>query len=140
EGPRMPKLNRRAFLKSTAGLIALATLDLTNLNCASSNSWTASRRARGGANERLNVAVIGLGMRGPVHINNLGAKENCRIKYVCDADTARAQAGIDKARESNGGVEPRFAQDLRQILDDREVDIVTVAAPNHWHSLAAIWA
>jgi predicted dehydrogenase len=134
----MHQLNRRAFLKSTAGLIALATLDLTNLNCASSN--TSSPRAARGANNRLNVAVLGLGMRGPVHINNLGAKENCRIMYVCDADTARAQAAIDKARTSNDGFEPRFVQDLRQILDDREVDIVTVAAPNHWHSLAAIWA
>jgi len=45
------------------------------------------------------------------------------------------QAAIDKARTSNDGFEPRFVQDLRQILDDREVDIVTVAAPNHWHSL-----
>jgi len=47
------KLNRRAFLKPTAGLIALATLDLTNLNCASSNS--SSRRVSRGANDRLNV-------------------------------------------------------------------------------------
>src|SRR5437879_1539409 len=136
----MPMLNRRAFLKSTAGLVALATLDLANLNCASSNQPFSLRRPPKGPSERLHVAVIGLGMRGAVHINNLGAKENCRIMYACDPDTARAQPAIDKARESNGGTEPRFVQDLRRVFDDRDVDVVAIAACNHWHSLAAIWA
>src|SRR4051812_32028494 len=110
----MSKINRRAFLKSTAGLVALATLDLTNLNCASSNQSMVRRRPPKGANERINVAVLGLGGRGPVHISNLGAKENCRIVYVCDPDSARASAAIEKARTSNDGEEPKFVQDLRR--------------------------
>src|SRR5207253_8447618 len=134
----MAKVNRRKFLRSTAGLLALAGLDLANLNCAGTRE--SSSRAPRGANERINVAVIGLGMRGPVHIRNLGAAANCRIVYVCDADTARAQTGIDRGRESNDGAEPRFEQDLRRILDDRDVDVVTVATPNHWHSPAAMLA
>jgi predicted dehydrogenase len=132
------RINRRAFLRSTAGLIALAGLDLANLDCTGIRS-SAYRPPRG-ANERINVAVLGLGMRGPVHIRNLGTSANCRIVYVCDADTARAQAAIDHARESNGGVEPKFEQDFRRILDDREVDVVTIAMPNHWHSPMAMWA
>ena len=135
-------INRRAFLKSTAGLVALATLDLGLPGCTSSGTrekQSALRPPMSG-DEQLNVAVIGLGMRGPTHIGNLGAKNNCRILYVCDADTARAQAGLDKARTSNDGVEAKFEQDIRCVLDDKDVHIVSIATCNHWHSLAAIWA
>src|SRR3954467_9904117 len=89
QGNAMPKINRRSFLKSTAGMVALATLDLTNLNCASSNQPRVARTPVKGPNERINVAILGLGGRGLAHIGNLGAKGNCRIVYLCDPDSAR---------------------------------------------------
>jgi predicted dehydrogenase len=139
----MHQLDRRAFLKSTGGLLALAALDLVNLRCASTphqDAWGGGVRSPKGPNERINVAVIGLGGRSAAHLSAFGVKNNCRITWVCDPDTDRAKAAIDRARTSNGGADPRFERDLRRVFDDRSVDIVTIAACNHWHSLAGVWA
>src|SRR3954465_177787 len=136
----MTHLNRRAFLKSTSGLVALAALDLANLHCDVHNTRPAVARTPKGPNERLNVAVIGLGGRSSAHLPKFGVHNNCRITYVCDPDAATANTAIERARSSNAGVDPRFERDLRRVLDDRDVDIVTVATCNHWHSLAGIWA
>ncbi|HVT89686.1 MAG TPA: Gfo/Idh/MocA family oxidoreductase [Tepidisphaeraceae bacterium] len=138
----MGQINRRAFLKSTSGLLALAAMDMTNFNCASSPQmvYVPSRPPRG-ANEKVNVAVIGLGGRGfGSHISAYGKQSNSQIVYVCDPDSAFAQKSIDKSRNSNGGTEPQFVQDMRRIFDDKSVDAVSIATCNHWHSLAAIWA
>src|SRR5262249_30181067 len=80
------------------------------------------------------------GGRSSAHLSHFTTKENCLITHVCDPDTAHASAAIEKARKSNDGVDPVFVQDLRRILDDKSVDIVSIATCNHWHSLAAIWA
>jgi predicted dehydrogenase len=139
----MTQLNRRAFLKSTSGLVALAALDLANLHCdVHRPEQPAIARVPKGPNERLNVAVIGLGGRSSAHLSKFGPKNNCRITHVCDPDTALAQTAIDRARAANGEGVPdaRYVRDLRRIFDDRNVDLVTIATCNHWHSLAAIWA
>src|SRR4051794_32003363 len=137
----MSKINRRAFLKSTAGLVALASFDLANFGCASTKTQPmVSRQPPRGANERLNVAIIGMGGRSSAHIGGFGAKNNCRIVYVCDPDMTRAKAAIEKVRKVNDEVDPQAVQDLRRVLDDRDVDVVSIATPNHWHSLASIWA
>jgi predicted dehydrogenase len=137
----MTQLNRRAFLKSTSGLMALAALDLANLHCDVHTERPAVARAPKGPNEQLNVAVIGLGGRSSAHLSKFGPRNNCRITHLCDPDTATVQTAIDRARAANaGGPDARFVGDMRRIFDDPNVDIVTVATCNHWHSLAAIWA
>lgn len=136
----MSTLNRRAFLKSTSGLLALAALDLANLRCTESKQPMILPLVPKGANERINVAVIGLGGRSSSHLGAFGVKNNCRITHVCDPDTDKASTAIERARTSNGGIDPLYVRDLRRIFDNRTVDVVTIATCNHWHSLAAVWA
>lgn len=132
--------NRRKFIKSTTGLLALAALDLSNLNCAATHDPLPMPRAPRGPNERLNVAIIGLGRRSQSHLSAYSARNNCQITHICDPDSAKAEQALTRARTSNGGADAQFVTDLRRVLDDRSVDLVSIVTPNHWHALASIWA
>lgn len=91
-------------------------------------------------NEKLTVAIIGCGIRGKAHAKELARLADCDIAYVCDPDLDRAdEVGALLSGELNRPM-PKKVQDLRVILDDPSVDAVTIATPNHWHALAAIWA
>ncbi len=84
------------------------------------------------------VGVMGLG-RGRSLATSFAAKPGVVIKYVCDTDQARAEAGA-KALQSIGAKPPQIVGDFRRILDDAEVDLLVCAAPNHWHGPATILA
>ncbi|HEV2448217.1 MAG TPA: Gfo/Idh/MocA family oxidoreductase [Candidatus Sulfopaludibacter sp.] len=92
-----------------------------------------------GANERINVAIVGLGGRGSNHLNIYSHLAESRVVALCDIDQAareKAQAtlargGFEKAKEF---------EDLRQAYADPAVEAVSIATPNHWHALAAILA
>jgi predicted dehydrogenase len=95
-----------------------------------------------GANERINVAVIGIRGRGVSHIDawcNLKDSHNVRLKTLCDTDEQffdpRSKTVLDKT-----GIKPSTEWDMRKVLDDKEIDIVSFATPNHWHALGTIWA
>jgi predicted dehydrogenase len=136
----MRSIDRRAFLKSAGGLVALAALDLNQFGCSSLHEPIICAKPTRGPNERINLAVIGLGGRSQGHLQAYSTQNNCRILYVCDPDTAKAQQGLDRARASNGDADAQFVTDLRRIVDDKNVDAVSIVTPNHWHALAAIWA
>ena len=92
-----------------------------------------------GANEKVNVAIVGVGSRGRAHVNEYLKLDGARIGAVCDVDTAqteRAVAMVEKAQ----GYKPKVYQDLRKLYEDKEIDAVSIATPNHWHALATIWA
>lgn len=102
---------------------------------------TASRRVLG-ASEEISVGIVGLGGQGGSHLGTYLGKEmqnqNVRLVAVCDADKDhldKAVASADKAGLKVAGV-----QDLRRVLDMKDVDAVVTATPNHWHSLLSIWA
>lgn len=95
-----------------------------------------------GANDRINVAVIGIRGRGVSHIDawcNMKDSHNVRIKTLCDTDEQffdpRSKTVLDKT-----GSKPSTEWDMRKVLDDKEIDIVSYATPNHWHALGTIWA
>ena len=95
-----------------------------------------------GSNERINVAVIGIRNQGSVHINtwcSLKESHNVQLKTLCDTDEhlfdSRSKSVIEKT-----GVKPLTEWDVRKVLDDRDIDAVSIAMPNHWHALATIWA
>lgn len=95
-----------------------------------------------GANERINVAIIGIRGRGVSHINawcDLKSSHNVRLKTLCDTDEQffdpRSKIVIDKT-----GEKPLTEWDMRKVLDDKEIDAVSFATPNHWHALGTIWA
>jgi predicted dehydrogenase len=127
----MPKLNRRQFLAASA---ACSTLIL------------AGTRASGrvlGANDTIRVGVIGLNGRGKTHIEMATTTPGMTLAAVCDVDPAVLARTLDgpaiKKLDQDGHKVQGFA-DLRKMLDAKDIDAVTVATPNHWHSLAAIWA
>ncbi len=95
-----------------------------------------------GANDRINIAVVGIGGRGSDHINNLCAlkdNRNVRLKTICDVDekffSARAKSVIDKT-----GIKPVTEWDMRKVLDDKDIHAISFATPNFWHALGTIWA
>jgi predicted dehydrogenase len=99
----------------------------------------AAQRAMG-ANDRVNLIVVGIGGRGRDHLNNYAAlQENCNILGVCDVNQAareRGQAQVEKA----GLPKPKEYDDMKKAFADKEVDAVSFATPNHWHALGTIWA
>ncbi|HEX4785124.1 MAG TPA: Gfo/Idh/MocA family oxidoreductase [Candidatus Sulfotelmatobacter sp.] len=93
-----------------------------------------------GSNDRLNFAVIGLNGRGYAHLSSLKANRNAaRIASVCDVDTAILQKFADSTQREMGET-PRAEKDFRRILEQKDVDAVTIATPDHWHTPIAIAA
>ncbi len=129
----MFSLSRRQFLKGTAALAA-ASAGAHLLQPASE-----AAQQNGGPNDRLNVAVIGVRSRGRSHVGGFAGRHNCRVTHICDCDEAVIGGAMNSAERSQG-FRPTFVQDLRQIMDNNDIDIVSIATPNHWHALAAIWA
>jgi predicted dehydrogenase len=130
----MSRTTRRQFFEDS--LLAAAAAAAT----ASSTPLFAGDDARGGAaNDRIRAAIIGCGIRGKQHARELARLSECEITYVCDPDRDRA-AEVAAQVAADGRPAPKAIQDLRTALDDPGVDVVFIAAPNHWHALAAIWA
>jgi predicted dehydrogenase len=126
-------LTRRTFLAGTAASAA---------TCAIFPGRLAGAPATGkvlGANDRINLAVIGIHGQGGTHIDGFAKIPNVRIKTLCDLDEnlyAERIQGIEKAH----GYAPQTEWDMRKVLDDKDIDAVTFAIPNHWHALGTIWA
>ena len=92
-----------------------------------------------GANERINLAIVGLGGRGSDHLTNYMRIEQARVMALCDVNQAareRAQANLLKTTSEKG----KEYEDMRAVFADPAVDAVSIATPNHWHALASIWA
>ena len=120
----MSDLSRRTFLKTSALAAAGATLP--------ARSWGQIL----GSNSDIRVAVIGLNGRGKNHLGSLAKIPGVRVVAICDVDTAI----LDKVKPTVKGGDVKTYVDLRQVYSSPDIDAVTIATPNHWHSLAAIWA
>jgi len=95
-----------------------------------------------GANERINLAVIGIRNQGTVHINafcGLKDSHNVVIKTLCDVDELLWGPAAKIVTEKTG-VKPLTEWDFRKVLDDKEIHAVSIVTPNHWHALQTIWA
>jgi predicted dehydrogenase len=95
-----------------------------------------------GANERVTLAVIGTRGQGNGHIRTWSRGKdtmNVRLKTICDVDELlypeRVKAVLDATGEA-----PKTEWDMRRVFEDKEIDAVSIATPNHWHALATIWA
>ena len=121
----MNKLNRRSFL--TRAALATATVSW------SARSWAQVKSA----NDDVRFAVVGFGGRGGDHITGLSKVKGTRITGLCDVDAGIL--GKEKSRWSDQGVEVETFADIRKLLESKNVDVISIATPNHWHSLAAIW-
>ncbi|MHB8974011.1 MAG: Gfo/Idh/MocA family protein [Pirellulaceae bacterium] len=90
--------------------------------------------------EQLGVAVIGARGRGNSHLGFFAGRRDTRVLYVCDVDQQVGRARVAQVGKRQRGNPPLWVADLRRVLDDPRVDIVSIATPHHWHALAAIWA
>src|SRR5271169_1865053 len=91
-----------------------------------------------GSNDRLNFAVIGLNGRGYAHLSALKAnKSAARISYVCDVDSNMLKKFADAVQRETGE-SPATDKDFRAILERKDVDAITIATPDHWHTPMAI--
>ena len=120
----MPDKDRRTFLKTTALGAGTATL-ATALNVDRVH----------GANERIRIALIGSGGRGSLVARDFARLDGVEIAVVCDPDSGRAANAVKQL--SN---QPKPLNDFRAALDDKSIDAVIVATPDHWHAPAAIMA
>ncbi len=91
-----------------------------------------------GANETVRLAVAGLNGRGSSHVSEFGKVPGVEITYLVDPDTRTFQKRLDQIAKIGGGA-PAVTQDIRVALDDKAVDAISIATPNHWHSLLTIW-
>jgi predicted dehydrogenase len=129
----MYQLSRRRFLQDSLALLAVTALPAPVLA-----SVHAARR-QASPNERIGAAVIGFNGQGKSHIRQLLAQPDVDLVALCDVDEAVWPVGL-KIVEDAGRPKPKTYQDIRKLLEDKDVDVVTIATPNHWHALAAIWA
>jgi len=126
--------SRRTFIKkSTAGLAAVSVGGI--LPGFSAKSY----RAIFGANDRILVAVMGVNSRGTALSDTFSKQENVEIIYICDVDS-RAEAACSAGIEKLGKKRPAACPDFRKALEDKKLDAIVIAAPDHWHAPAAILA
>jgi hypothetical protein len=123
-------MNRREFSKmaavATAG-IGTAPVILTG------SGWK-------GANDRLNIAVIGIRSQGQSHIAEYSKLLDVRVAAICDVDSTLFKERIKKYFTDKSVPGPKIYTDLRKLYEDKDIDAVSIATPNHWHALASIWA
>jgi predicted dehydrogenase len=123
----MSRVSRRRFLQT-----ALAAASVTIAGTKSSGQVR-------GANDAIRLGIAGLHQRGGDHVKAFAGRKGVRVTYLIDPD-ARTFAGRVKQVEQLGGNTPKTVRDIRQALDDKELDAVSVATPNHWHALITVWA
>ena len=138
----MKSIKRRGFLKGIgaagAGLMVGAPAVIKGF-------------ARNSPNDRVNVAVIGvsgrkrervrgiISGRGMVHITNYSRIPNVRVAAICDVDERLLPAAAAEV-EKLYGTKPKTEVDCRKLLEDKDIDAVSVVTPDHWHALQTIWA
>lgn len=92
-----------------------------------------------GANDRINAAVLGVNGRGKSHIKSLMNQKDVQVTTLCDPDMNLLMERQKDFKEAYGK-EVALEQDLRRVMDDPDIDVVSIASPNHWHALTTIWA
>ena len=126
----MSYTSRRQFIKKSLAASALFAI-----------GGTSSGYKTIGANNRLRIAVAGLNGRGKSHIRGWLNEENVEIAYLIDPDKkVLAERMKDLEEKTKSKFSCKGITDIREALDDKNLDAISIATPNHWHSLMAIWA
>ena len=121
--------SRRSFLKGSLS-VAAGSLIITGTKA------TGDFR---GANEAIRIAIAGINGRGGSHMKEFGGMKDVQIAYLVDPDSRLYPAKV-KSVENQTGKTPKTEQDIRRVLEDKNVDAISIATPNHWHALMTIWA
>jgi predicted dehydrogenase len=126
----MAKITRRTLLRGTAAAAAFPLFTIAG---------TKSSGKVIGANDTIRVGVAGISGRGTAHIDEFARMSKVQVAYLIDPDS-RLFDSRSKQVKDRGGNEPTCVQDIRDALDDKNLDAISVATCNHWHSLITIWA
>ena len=121
----MSPFHRRGFIQTTAGAVAAASV--------------ATQTAKASVNNKLRAAVIGVNGRGKTHMGGFEGADNVEVAVLCDPDRQVLGKRAEEFEEKYGH-KVETETDMRKVFDRDDIDVVGVATPNHWHSLAAIWA
>ena len=121
------QVSRRSFLRKSAGAAALLSMPAI----IPANVF--------GANDKIRLAVLGVNGRGTDHIAGFMKLPDVEVTCLCDPDLVVLAKRSDEF-EKKYGKKVIQQQDLRRVFEDKSIDAVSIATPNHWHSLAAIWA
>ncbi len=136
----MQQFTRRSFLEHTLAVAGagLAAARLEAADQPASQPAPAPAR-RGSVAGRIGIAVIGVHGRGLTHLDEWTYDDDLDVVAICDVDPstfAKAQQTLRNRRRPAA----REYQDIRKLLESKDIDAVSIATPNHWHSLAALWA
>jgi predicted dehydrogenase len=126
----MSTMTRRQFLKSSA--LGASCLAVAPALAAQPGDKPA------GANGDIRFAVVGFNGRGGGHLSGMREVQGTRLAALCDVDSNVLAGEISKSEKRGEKVEGY--KDIRKLLENKDIDAVTFATPNHWHSLGAIWA
>ncbi len=130
-------LTRREFLDrsvwAAAGLLASS-----RLSWAHATEPENKASAKVGANDKIHVAVIGVNGRGKNHIAEWLRIPEVELVAICDCDPAAYESCVPRFKTLKQP--PRYVKDVRKLLEDQSIDAVSIATPNHWHALMAVWA
>ena len=120
----MTKITRRHFVQGSLAAGAAVSLGV---------------RAQAAPNDSIGVAVVGAGGRGGTHINEWLSDPRTQILFIVDVDKKK---GNDRCNyiERKQGRRPELVADMRQVLDNKSIDVISTATPNHWHALCGVWA
>jgi predicted dehydrogenase len=134
-------ISRRDFGSRLGGIAAAAVVAGRDLVAAPVADTKPLPARVMGANDRVVLASIGVRGQGNSLKRGFASLKNVEIKTLCDIDTNLADERINDPKLSDVPTfKPTFVQDLRRVLDDKDIDGVVIATPNHWHALATIWA
>ena len=89
--------------------------------------------------DTVRMGCIGIGGRGRDHISGLGKLPNVELAGIADIDESHLANGLSQIAKA-GWKKPQTYTDFRKMLEDKSIDAVSIATPNHWHTLMAIWA
>ncbi|HWA99466.1 MAG TPA: Gfo/Idh/MocA family oxidoreductase [Pirellulales bacterium] len=130
------KLSRRDFVENA--LIATAATLAAGAPRACNAADTSPSPAKVGPNDKLRVAVIGVNGQGGKHAGEWLNNPDVDLVAICDCDpnAFAKRASLFKGLAHS----PKYVQDVRKLLEDKNIDAVSIATPNHWHALMAVWA
>jgi predicted dehydrogenase len=124
-------IKRRDFVTRSAGVLATTS--------AATSIGHGFSILQGRPNDTIRVAVVGVRGQGNAHIREYLRMENVEIAALCDIDNSVMTRRADEIEKASGK-RPKGYVDLRKLLEDKSIDAISIATPNHWHSLMGIWA
>ncbi len=124
------KCSRREFLKNTTMTSIGLTLGLATFSAKSYGRII-------GSNDRINFIVVGLHGRGQEHIKSISCCNNSIVSHICDVDRRELERGVEAVKEIFGQA-PVAGKDVRKLLEVKDIDVITIATPEHWHTPMAI--